>query len=272
MFFLNKKNKMIKLPVLILVLLLFLSVGSQKTNADYSSSFKSYQDLSEYYRKAYQNYIVSKNKYLTYKTLTAQKEALDNGREFLKTRDQLVLTYLEVLKSKVSETGGYSDSDKGLIFGNLGVESVWLTNIRSKYEVASTLSDLQNISNQVQDRYLNTIRPVSLGVVGSIYLNKFDINFNSAEQIIRSLENTLNNIKNAGDKTEVADRWLLEAKNKISLAKDKENEAKFLFTNLHGQSILTDFSQGVFYLTQGNQYLREANSYIAEVLKNIKGE
>ena len=261
-----------KLSALIFLVVFLAFLRPQQALGDYSSTYKSYQDLNDYYRKAYQNYITSKNKYLTYKTLTAQKEALDYGKEFLKTRDQMVLTYLEILRSKVNETGGYSETDKSLIFGNLNVESVWLSNIRSKYDVASTLNDLQNVSNQVQDRYLNTVRPISLGVAGSIYLNKYDLIYNTLEEILNTLESNLQNIRASGDNTEVAERWLLEAKNKASLAKDKENEAQFLFSNLHGQSLVNDFNQGVFYLTQGNQYMREANSYIAEVINNIKGQ
>ena len=100
----------------ILVLLLGIFVFTNVAYADYSGTYQSYINLYDTYRQAERSYVTSKNKYLTYQTLTAEQEALDNGKNFLKLRDQLVILYLKLLYDRVNESGGYTTDERNLIF------------------------------------------------------------------------------------------------------------------------------------------------------------
>lgn len=251
--------------------LIFLLLSASVIKADYSASYKSYLSLSDYYRTVSQSYQIAKNKYLTYRTMTAKNEALINGRNFLKTRDQLVLQYLQLLKDRIYESGGYDGQQKDLLLGQLNVESSWLETHRQIYDGVSTLEDLQRTSDQMQDRYLSSVRYIALQSAGAILVNKAQITTNSINSIIIRLEEQLNLISIEGADLTVAQRWLLEAKNKVNSASDKQLEAKTIFDKLHGENLSADYGQGIYLLTESNQYLKEANSYLFEIIRIIKG-
>lgn len=259
-----------KLPIIIFLFLSFF-IFVIKIHADYSATYQSYINLSDYYRKTYQSYQISKNKYLTYRTLTAKNEALNNSRNFLKTRDQLVSLYLQLLKERINETGGYDSQLKDLLIGQLNVESGWLDTHRQLYDGSSTLEDMQRTSDQMQDRYNTSVRYIALQSAGAILLNKAQIMTNSLNSISIRLEEQINLISSADIDMTIAQRWLLEAKNKTGLAVQKQLDAKSIFDNLHGENIVSDYNRGVYLLTEANQYLREANSYISEIIRIIKG-
>lgn len=255
-----------------LILLTIFSVFGSPVYADYSSTYKSYISLTDYYRQTYQSYQVSKNKYLTYRTLTAQNEALINGRNFLKTRDQLIMQYLLLLTERIKGGGGYETQQLNLLVSQLGVESAWLSTHRTSYDSVSTIPDLQRTSDQSQDRYNSVIRYIALQTAGNILVNKESIMSTSLNDIILRLGEQLKLISDSGSDTSIEQRWLLEAQNKLANSLQKQSDAKSIFDNFHGENIVSDYNRGVFYLTEANQYLREANSYVSEILRIIKGE
>lgn len=258
---------------LLLVIFVFIFfIRTKSVQADYSGTYQSYVNLFDAYRKAEQFYVTSKNKYLTYKTLTAQNEALESGKIFLKLRDQLVIVYLRLLYDRVNETGGYSDEEREATFSKLNVEMGWLSEHRTKYDSASTLQDLQRVSDQMQDRYLSLIRYVGLQTAGGILDNKVRMLTTLLDNLLISMESQLDLIDASGVDTTVTQRWLLEAKNKVALAKEKQEEAQQVFVGLHGQNLVTDYNSAAFDLSEANQYLREANFYLSEILRVIKGE
>jgi hypothetical protein len=259
------------LIVLFFVFSLFL-FNTKNIFGDYAATYQSYITLSDLYRKSYQSYISSKNKFLTYHTLTSENEAIENGRNFLKTRDQFLLQYLKLLNDRTSETGGFSQSERDLIFSKLNVESVWLYGHRSKYDTAGSLNDLQRVSDQLQDRYGSVIRYVALQTAGTIIHNKTKIFINTIDDILLRIDTVLKQMGEESFDVSLAQRWLLEAQNKVSLSKEKQDDANSIFTNLHGQNLVSDYNKAVFLLNESNQYLREASLNISEIIRIIKGE
>ena len=262
---------MIKMKILpLLVIYLFLTV--KPVFADYSTTLHSYIGLTDYYRTTYQSYQVSKNKYLTYGTLTSQKEAMENGRNFLKARDQLVMLYLQLLNDRINEGGGFDSQQKDLYLSQLNVEWNWLSNHRSSYDSISTLIDLQRSSDQMQERYNTVVRYIALKTAGVILTNKAYITTTSLNDILQRLTEQMKIISQTGADLTIAERWLIEAGNKTNYATLKQSDAMTIFVNFHGENIVSEYNKGLNLLTESNQYLREANSYLSEILRIIKGE
>ncbi len=260
-----------KLPITLLGLLLMVLTSTQVL-ADAAGSQQAYTNFSDIYRTSYQNYIIAKNKYLTYQTLAAAREALENGRLFLKVREQYLILYLSMLRDKVSEQGGFTLSERNLIMGKIEVENTWLNSHRSLYDTPTTLGDLQRVSDQTQDRYESVIRYVGLQTSGEILYNRAAILEKGLRSNIYALEQEMKAISATGTDLTLAQRWLLEAKNKIDLAKDKQGEALLSFMALRGQNLVADYNRGSFLLSESNQYLRETTAFVLEIIKNIKGE
>lgn len=260
-----------KLPAILLSLILIILLKTSVL-ADASTSVQSYTNFSDIYRNAFQNYTTSKNKYLTYRTLAAEKDALESGRNFLKIREQYIILYLNMLRDKVADQGGFTLAERNLIISKIDVENTWLASHRSFYDTPTTLLDLQRISDQTQDRYESVIRYVGLQTSGEIQYNKAAILEKTLRSIIGELEIEMKTIAGSGTDLTLAQRWLLSAKNKIDVAHDKQNEAAVIFMGLRGENLVTEYSRGIFMLSESNQYLKEAASFVLEIIKSIKGE
>lgn len=91
--------------------------------ADSQSALANYNQQYDLYRQNYSSYVTAKNKWLTYRTLDSNQEALINGKILLKQRVAVVQAYLAMLTERVRESpGGLSETDKNLIFYKINVE------------------------------------------------------------------------------------------------------------------------------------------------------
>jgi len=240
--------------------------------ADSQSSLSDYNKQYDLYRQNYSSYVTSKNKWLTYRTLDSNQGALINGKIFLKQRITVVTAYLNLLKERVTQSNGFSQEAKDLIFSKLNVEQTWLSDHILKYDSAATLNDLEQLSGQFEDRYAGVIQYISLQTAGEIISNKEAVLNSQLLDVINRLGQKLPEISASGQDITIAQRWLLQAQNKQELSQGKQDDSLTLFNSLRGVNPVTQYNQALFNLTESNQYLKEAVSYLTEVVKNITNQ
>lgn len=258
--------------VVLMLLLLYTVCRTPYTIlADSPSALSDYNKQYDLYRQNYSSYVTSKNKWLTYRTLDSNQEALTNGKIFLKQRVTVVISYLNMLKQRVQDASGFETEEKNLIFSKLNVEQTWLFDHLLKYDSAATLNDLERLSGQFEDRYTSVIQYISLQTAGEILYNKERTQNNLLLDIFNRLEQKLPVISASGQDITLAQRWLLQAKNKNELASGKKDDSLALLNSLRGVNPIAQYNQALFNLSESNQYLKEAVSYLTEVVKNITG-
>lgn len=259
--------------ILISTLLLFCSstlVKAQEFN--FNRAFNDYLYNYTQYRQSHQEYVAAREAYLTYKTLTSKTMALEKTLKMLKAEDEVIRTYLIALRMKLAEISGVSDYERNILYLKLDNEASWYCQHQETLSSAATLEDLVDSSRKAKDKYQKT-EILIYQVLGAILTGKETHFRNQLSDQIKVLKEKLGEIRQKGDKeTSLAERWLLEAENRLIRSQEKQFEAQQTLTKMKPSNINKNqsYNKAQFILEESHQYLKEANSYLKEVIREIK--
>lgn len=244
------------------------------TNAQTSDYQKAYQDyLASYnlYRDSHLSYQTAKNEYLAYRTLNAETKAFEATREMLQKRDEVLQAYFRALRSRLEETTGITNYRENLSYVKLDSEIGWLSTHKDSIRGASSIEDLINISSQLEEKYpsLEVLTYQTLGTIISARENSLKERVSTQTEKIAG---KINQMKSEGENVEKLQRWLSEAKKKISLSSEKQTEAELKIKEIevNDSDKLSPFNEAQTSYKQSNQYLKEAIAYLAEIVEEIK--
>lgn len=250
------------------------SGGFKPPSFDYSKAYQDYIYNLNLYRQAYQKFVLAKNEYLSYKTLTSETNALETTKEMLEARSQAIIVYLTALKMRLSETTGVLNYQSNLRFVELMKNIDTFETQKNLFPAAATLKDLLKVSSQFENQYSKT-EVLTYNTLFTVVSGKEN---NLRDQIqfqITKLEQKLAQMSKEGLKDTLrAERWLLEAKNKITLSQQKQDEANKNLSKLTPQQKDKNkvFAESQLMLEESNQYLKEAISNLKELVIEIKSE
>lgn len=257
--------------VAIFILLLFYSpVLSQEF--DFNRAYQDYLYTYGQYREAHNQYITAREQYLTYKTLTAKTLALEQTLDMLQKRDETVRAYLTALRMKMAETTGISNYKQNTIYLKLDGEVAWYMEHRDKLSRAATLDELVKTSKEAESRYDKTLVLI-FQALGVILEGKENNIRNQIDEQVKLIKEKISQIHDKGDKdTTTAERWLLEAENKLTRSQEKLDEAILILDNLKTTDRSKDskYNQSQELIQESHLYLKEANSYLKELIREIK--
>jgi hypothetical protein len=268
----------IKLPKIILPLFIFFSLfiflslptKAQEFNFDRAQSDYLYN--YNLYRQSYTEYIVAKEAYSKYKTLTSKTEALEKTRQMLKNQDEVIKTYLTSLRLKLAETSGISGYEQNVLYLKMDGEIVWFTKHQGEIQSAGSLEDLSESAKEGQNQYQKT-EVLIYQTLGAILASKEIGLREEINQKIKELKDKVGEIRIKGDKnTTLAERWLLEAENRLTRSQEKQFAAQQSLSKIkvNDKNKAGSYNQAQFTMEESHQYLKDANSYLKEVLREIK--
>jgi hypothetical protein len=285
------KNVLAGVSILIIVILVkFLWSRPNLVSAQVASpspvptpaqaSFSASRALTDYlytydqYRSAHDDYQSARNEYLTYQTLVAQQKALDATKNMAKWRSELIRTYLVALRQRVTESTDIAMSDKQSLIDNLNTQANWANDQKSVVDSAGTLNDLVKLTQVLENRYDQINNAYYQGLT-ALLAGKEDSLRGKVQGQLDQLRTTVLALQTKGIKTEVYERWLLEAQGKIDRASDKQKEALGILSQMTGQSPGTyqgnNKPQGYLDIQnsfqQENIYLKEAVGFLQETLR-----
>jgi len=275
-----------KLALLLVIVFCFSPASVLAQDATPSSStptatvqfdaLRAYQDyLYTYnkYREAYNTFVTAKQAYLNYGTLNSKAEAKDKTLLMLQLRDETISTHLTALRTKLAEITGITDYDLNLIYLKLDDEVVWFTNHRESLTSAGTLEDLLLLSKKTENRYLKTTQINSYKTLYAIISHKEKNVYKKLNEHLLLLKDTLSRIRANGDKnTTVAERWLLEAENRLNRSQEKQQQADKLIATIEtsNYNLSSTYTKAQFLLEESHQYLKEANLFTQEIIREVK--
>ncbi len=277
----KKLPKLLVLPSLLLIIfcvttsfayLLSLQTSfSQEGTFDYNRAFNDYIYNYNLYRSTHLDYVTKKSGYQTYGTLTSKTQALEVTRKMLLQRDMALETYFTALRMKLKEETGIESYKQNLYFLKLDDEVTWLKNHQSLLSSPSTIEDLIKESRRLETRFPNAqvINYQALGVV----LEGKEISLRGEIQpVIDLAEKKIVEIRDSGEDTQVLERWLLEAKQKVVLSEQKQAEAVAMLSAIEPRDTdkSTKYDQSRHLLEESNQYLKEAISFLKEIIREVK--
>jgi hypothetical protein len=274
------------LPLLFLILLLPVfprpvaaQEDAQEEVFNFEKAYKDYIFVYENYKKAHSDYLLARSQYQQAQTLASQTKARDSTVVMLQARDDVVVTYLTMLRMKLVESEGISETDKEGLYSRLDSEITWYKNNKSQIPSAGTLSDLVKDSEETSDHFQGVI-PLAYETLSVVPVGKVEVLRNKINLILSDIKTKTEEIRLNGDHdTQIIERWIIEAENKITRSLDKEVEAQTLIYKLQSSSAKKSsreenpadiYNQVVSLLGESNQFMREASSYMKEIVKQIK--
>ncbi len=246
--------------ILLVILITIISPLAQASfEEDYQTYLKTYDD----YRGTYDNYIITRNQYLSFGTLNSKTEALNAVKKFLNTRDDVLLLYIGLLRQKNTD----------ILFRQLlDEEHDFLVTHQQKIPPIAALDDAVRLSSDVEDRHIE-LQLVSRKVLGTVLTNKVEalkLQWVILQQDALTIVQTL---RSQGKNTEVLERWLLDAKNKESVAEQKilqiRTQIAKLKSTTHDQ-LSDEFNKIQFSIFEANQYMHESINFLLEFAESVK--
>jgi len=243
----------------------------------FASSQTAYQEyLIEYdvYRTALTDFKVARTEYLKYKTLASQQTALEKTKTMLTSRSQLLLNYLSVLNEKLNESTAMTPSNKSLYQTLITNETQFLKNHIGLMRSIGSLTDAENVSQQLTSHYAilqsNTYQTIvglkmaELNALDTTYYDLLTKNYTFL-QTNRSSYTT--------ERLTILDRWLLQIQNKRDLFKQKTDEIikeNSVLKSSSSTEIVASYQRIVKLLSEAKQYLTEGTSYIQELTTSLQ--
>lgn len=231
--------------------------------ADFNSVYQDYLGNYDQYRARLTDFLVAKNRYLSYRTLVSQKEALVTGQALLTTRNQTVTGYLKILLEK--NTG---ESFRRLIDEELS----FYAEKEDVFTAAGSLEDLKKISSTIENHYSQT-ELLARRVIASLILQRLRDLEKRLADLEKDFRAEVDSLRTGGKDVTTVDRWLLSAYNKRLMAEDKIRQVEKLadsLTEIRVDQSTQKLKETQTVLFEANQYLKEALSYLKEIKEEIK--
>ncbi len=236
---------------------------------------RAYQDyifsLSEY-EKLEDTYQLKRSEYLKFQTLSSKTEAENATREMLKKRDEVVITYLTALRTKVVETNGVTDKESKL--NTIDQEVTWYKEHNNKLDEAFGLEDLVAKSNEVQTRYPDTLI-ISYNSLTELSIGKLIALRHPLSNLTNKTKERVEVIKGNGDKeTEFIQRWVVYAENEITKSDEKVTSAREVISSIKPRDKQSKkrsiYLSAQNRLNESHKHLKEASRFLKEILLEIK--
>ncbi|MBI4100001.1 hypothetical protein HY440_03260 [Candidatus Microgenomates bacterium] len=237
--------------------------------ANYQTARADFTYQYSQYRGAHDRYQVAKSSYLTYRTLTAQTEAIASLRLVVQARDQVIFSYYDLLQEKLNATPGVSVNYQTTFSDVKANEKTWLAAHQKTIDAAASLEDLNNVSREFEDRYPE-FDTETKQAFGTVLLAKEATLRVGTDALIDSLNTNLVRLRQDGASTTFADRGLISIKDKLGLYDQKMTAARVVFFSKNTRDPISVFV-GQQRLSEANQYLREALTQFREIIKSITG-
>lgn len=243
--------------------LIGLSLPLPQAQADFQSDYQGFLKTYDTYRTAHANYVTTRNQYLTYGTLASKNEALTNIKAFLVARDDVLLSYIGLLRQRTNDAG---------LNGLMDEEYDYLQGRKQVITAVASLEDAVEVAKEAEERHI-PFQITSRKIVGGTISGNIDglkLQFVLLEQEANLL---IQNLRGQGRDTSTLERWLLDAQNKKLLTEQKLSQVRIQLDSLRalGADELTEeYNKVQFALFEANQYLREAIGFMTELSEAIK--
>lgn len=224
------------------------------------------------YRSAHEEYVTASQAYLNYQTLTSKTEAFDKTLKMLELRDEVVKAYLATIRLKLAETTNIANYEQNVLYLKLESEIAWYAQHRDSLASAGNLEDLISSSDEAQRKYQET-EIFIYQVLGAILGGKETSLRDKINQNIEVIKTKLAAIKQTGDKnTTTAERWLLEASNRLTRSAQKQAAAQKTLSQMrtYDSDKAETYGQAQATLGEAHQYLKEANANLRELIAEVK--
>ena len=274
-FLLRNCIKVRQMKKIILVLFL-LAVNASFVHAqelDYERAYSDYLFKLEQYKSEHGEYVLAMASYLKSKTLTLQTKAEKETLEMLKSRDDVVATYLTAIRTKLQETSGLGKEEKDEVFLLLDTELKWYLDHKARMNEGDFLEDLVSKSLEAKTRYEIESKIAIYKALFTISKGESKFVRSRQEEILLEVKNKVEMIKNEGFKeTAIIERWFRDIEERFEQSKNLELAAEEVMAKLTPKERNKDrvYQSGIGDIEGSLNKLKEVNDFLGEIVREIK--
>lgn len=254
------------------LLLFHSSTLIRSQNFDFNTAYNNYLSTYNQYRTAHEEYVTASQAYLNYQTLTSKNEAFSKTLKMLSLRDEVIVAYLAAIRLKLAEITKITNYNQNVLYLKLDSEIAWYSKHHDSLPSAGDLEDLLGTSDEAQRKYQET-EIFIYQVLGAVLGGKETSLRDKIDKNIAVVRDKLAEIKQKGDKNTItAERWLLEAENRLTRSLQKQTSAQKTLGQIKSYDSDKEgiYRQAQSTLEESHQYLKEANSNLRELIAEVK--
>ena len=255
--------------ILFLILILFPSPALAQ-DFTFDRSYSDYIYTLDQYRIAHQEYDLKKTEYLKFNTLTSQTAAQAATLDMLLTRDNAIRTHLTALRLKLAATSGVNPIGREALYSRIDQEVNWLFQHQVRLKNTASIAEAVRISKELEDRY-TTVNLLMYQALSTVLSAKENSLTSQSQDYYQQLSAKVAHMKQAGETTQLLERWLLQANQRLDLSAERQSAANLAASKFTAQSrnLPADFLSLQFTLKQSHQYLKEVASSLQEIIREI---
>lgn len=200
-------------------------------------SFKTaYNDFiftQDKYKASLADYNSKKDSYQKNPTLSLKEEARISLYSFLNVRNEYIKAYLTVLRMKVLESNGLTQSQKENLYSKIDPEVLWYEARKQVYSPAESVENLINKSKEEDSRYETNTLTIIRYSLGNISLGYISDSKNKHLKIYEALkEESQSLVKLGRADTNLFERWYKDIDQELNKINDSENKARTEVENI----------------------------------------
>lgn len=267
-----------KKTAILLFILLGVFVLASGVRAQELTSERAYQDYQynlTQYNQAYSDYQDAKNSYQINQTLALKEEARQKTLAMLMSRDQLMIVYLTALRTRIVESQGLSNDDKGAIFTKIDGEVSWYQNHKTNYNDNDSLDALFAKNDDAQNRYKTSTTLVIGETIFDISLGAEIGARTDQEDIYSRLKSIIDEGVASGKLTRNPfNHWITDIDFTIQTLKQNEDLARKSVQKVFTQTYYSvdSFTTGMDILNSSIKPLLQLNQFLTEVVNYIRSQ
>jgi hypothetical protein len=219
---------------------------------------------------------VAKSQYIRTKSLSAETQALKSGIQVIIARDDVIIGYLKMKKTRLEEAVGVNESTISLFGPRISEEVLWYENHKLRTGIINNLSDLTSVSRDAEGHYESTKRLynevllyIPFGRVKDYQERLDNISLSFHTRLNEAKADQREEYKLSMDKTQKIDTWLTDFDMIIDKSDEKISQAdeSILSRKLSGEGLYNAVLQSSM---QSTDYMKNAIYRLMEIINEMK--
>lgn len=234
----------------------------QNVKEEFDNAVSSYRSARDIYNRSKQELEDIKGK--------GRLKLLDRAKDFVMHADKAAIRYLESLRSRVQLAQDVPEKKRVEMLAEIDKDIEWLVKTQTDIENAKSIDELRLIAKTVREHW-RYYRGVSKRMSGQVLTAKITAMISRGENISTRTASIIEDLKSQGKDTVRLEQLLAEFNDRLSLAKEKNEEAGKQFQeikSLEGANLT--FKESMKLTKEAHRELKEAHGTIVDIGKELK--
>jgi hypothetical protein len=243
---------------------------NQAARDRYNTVTTEYQQTSEFYENAKQDWLTARTRYRQSKNTEDLTDALEKANLYVVETARRLAGHLERVRAYVEGESNLGDREKQKILDRLNSFITWLEEKQQVIPAATTRTALTEVAITVRTKWQEITRATKR-ITGQLMNAKIWNLIERAEAVAAKIERILHRLHERGRDVATVEAWLGDFYEKIDVAKQKYHAAREKYAEVTDLRDADQFiKEGKAFLIEAKRYLKNAYIILREIVKELK--